>query len=65
MGMHRCLQCGKPCAYPPDQQQDPRLYTPTMEGFERFNREMVGVHMGAPEGGPDRTVRAQNRRKKR
>lgn len=63
MDMHRCLHCGKPCGYPPDQQQLLRLYTPTMDGFERFMREMVDVHAGRPEGGQDGTVGTQNRRK--
>ena len=33
----------KPSRNPPPQRRVHRLYTPTMDGFERFLRQMVGL----------------------
>ena len=63
MRMPRCPHCGKLCVYPPAQQQVPRLYTPTMDGFERFMREMVHVHAGTTAEAQQRTGSTQQRRK--
>jgi hypothetical protein len=51
MVMYRCRYCGKSFTRHPDQQQAQRLYTPTMDGFERFACAMVGLNTGTPEAG--------------
>jgi hypothetical protein len=40
----------KPLERPSHQQQVHRLYTPTIDGFERFLREMVGLDGDIHEG---------------
>jgi hypothetical protein len=49
MMMDRCLHCGKPHMHAPDGQRDLRLYTPTLEGFERFMRQTVGLDTDTPD----------------
>jgi hypothetical protein len=49
MILNRCLHCGKPHLHTPDGLPDPRLYTPTLEGFERFMRQTVGLDTGMPD----------------
>jgi hypothetical protein len=48
-----------------DQQAAPRVYTPTMNGFERFVRESVGLASDAPgdgQGGDESPHEGRNRR---
>jgi hypothetical protein len=40
---------GKPVALPPFHRQVYKLYTPTIDGYERFLREMVGLDGSTPE----------------
>ena len=49
MAMERCLHCGKPHTHATNGEHAPRPYTPTLEGFERFLREAVGLHTGTPD----------------
>jgi hypothetical protein len=35
----------------PDRQQRPRVFTPSMDGFERFVRESVGLDSAVPGDG--------------
>jgi hypothetical protein len=65
MALHRWRHSGKPVAHPPHQQRVHRLYTPTMDGFERFLREMVGLDGGIPEGSQRIAKRNRARRKKK
>jgi hypothetical protein len=66
MSMHGCPHGGSLCRDSPDQQQVPRLYGPTIDGFERFRHEirheMVQVPTGPTAGGQDGTGGTQLRR---
>ena len=55
--------CGKAFAHPPHRQQVYRLYTPTINGFERFLREMVSLEKNTPDGG--QPVRKRNHIRRR
>jgi len=49
----------------PDRQQVPRLYTPSMDGFERFVRESVGLDSAVPgdgQGGDERPYEGRKTR---
>ena len=46
----------------PDQPRDPRVYTPTMNGFERFVRQSVGLRPGRPSQDQDIDVKPQQGR---
>jgi hypothetical protein len=50
MVLPRWCHSGKPFAHAPNQQRLHRLYTPTMDGFERFLCAMVGLDGNMPEG---------------
>ena len=65
MVQHRCRHCGKFLGDSFPQLPAQRVYTPTMDGFERFMREMVGLDVGTPEGGHDVARSNQVRRKER
>jgi hypothetical protein len=43
MVQHRCRHCGKFLGDSFPQLPAQRVYTPTMDGFEHFMREMVGL----------------------
>jgi hypothetical protein len=58
----------KPFGNPPPQQRVHRLYTPTIDGFERFLRQMVGLDIvgldeDSREKGQGRANRNHVRRK--
>ena len=65
MLMYECPHCGKPLLRAPDPDHPPQAYTPTMNGFERFLCEAVGLQAGAPGEDPEVTRRAQEGRKRR
>jgi hypothetical protein len=46
-----------------DRQQEPKLYTPSMDGFERFVRESVGLDAAVPGDGQDGDERPLEGRK--
>jgi hypothetical protein len=48
-----------------DRQQVPRLYTPSMDGFERFVRESVGLDSAVPGDDQDGNERTHEGRKTR
>jgi hypothetical protein len=46
-------------AGPPECRQVPKVYTPSMDGFERFVRESVGLDSAMPGDGEDGDERPQ------
>jgi hypothetical protein len=64
MVVYRCCDCRKLRAYVLDRHQRRRLYTPSMDAYQRFEREMVGLDVSAPRGEQGATARAQKRRKR-
>jgi hypothetical protein len=63
MVMHRCPHCQSSLTWRPDQRLPPTLYTPTMDGFERFIRDMVGLHDGTSEWSLEGDGTTEERRK--
>ena len=50
-------------AGPPERRQVPKVYTPSMHGFERFVRESVGLDSAVPGDGQDGDERPHEGRK--
>ena len=46
MVVHHCPHCGQSFTPSPHRLPALKLYTPTMNGFERFLREMIGLRAG-------------------
>jgi hypothetical protein len=57
-----CLRSGMQSAV---QYQRQRLYIPSMNSYQRFERAMVGLGASALEGRQEGSVRVYKRRKKR
>ena len=53
MAVHHSDIDRPPFAGQPDRQPVPKLYTPSMDGFERFVRESVGLDSAVPDDGQD------------
>jgi hypothetical protein len=49
----------------PDRQHVPKVYTPSMDGFERFVRESVGLDSAMPSDGQDGDERPHEGRKRK
>ena len=64
MVVYRCRNCGRPHTRSLDRHQCRRLYTPSMDAYQRFERAMVGLDVNAPAGRKDVRARAHRRRKK-
>lgn len=62
MVLHRCPHCQRSLTRRTGQRPSPTLYTPTMDGFERFIRAMVGLYDGAPEWSLEGDRATQERR---
>ena len=56
---------GKPVALLPHHRQVHKLYTPTIDGYERFLRQMVGLDGSTPEKGQRLAKRNRQRRQSR
>jgi hypothetical protein len=65
MVLPRWCYGGKPYAYAPHQQCLHRLYTPTLDGFERLLREMIGLEGDTREGSHRRWKKDLIRRKEK
>jgi len=65
MGVHHSDSGRVLFASQPDRQQVPRVYTPSMDGFERFVRESVGLDSAVPGDGQDGDERPREGRKTR
>jgi hypothetical protein len=48
-----------------DRQQMPKVYTPSMDGFERFVRESVGLDSATPGDGQNGDERPHEGRKRK
>jgi hypothetical protein len=64
MAMSQCLHCGKPLPQAPDADHPLKSYTPTLNGFEHFLCEAVGLQAGVPGEGPEVTGRDQEGRER-
>ena len=51
MGVHHIDSHRPLFASRPDRRQVPKVYTPSMDGFERFVRESVGLDSATPGDG--------------
>jgi hypothetical protein len=59
-----CGHCLRPGLHSAVQYQRRRLYTPSMNSYQRFERAMVGLGTGAREGRQEGRVRMYKRRQK-
>jgi len=60
-----CGHCLRPGLHSAVQYQRQKLYTPSMNSYQRFERAMVGLGASALEGRQESRVRMYKRRKKR
>jgi hypothetical protein len=65
MAAFRCPQCGKPLPRPAGQPKARKVYTPRLDGFERFLRQAVGLPADVPGGDNGAPVNIPRRDPKR
>ena len=58
MVIYKCRCCGGPHTRSPHRHQPRRLYTPSIDAYQRFERVMVGLDAGPPEEGQTGVARA-------
>ena len=51
MVIYKCRCCGGPGTRSPHRHQPQRLYTPSIDAYQRFERVMVGLDVSPPEEG--------------
>jgi hypothetical protein len=64
MVLYRCRRCRRLHTRSAGRHQPQSLYTPSIDAYQRFERAMVGLDVGAPEGSQKGMTRPYQRRKK-
>jgi hypothetical protein len=58
MMVYKCCCCGGPRTRSPHRHQPQRLFTPSLNAYQRFERVMVGLDVSPPEEGQTSAARA-------